>query len=110
MNMKKTIALLLTAVLIIFSLALCTKKDDNSNPQTYVLVHGAWQAPYVWDAVRADLVKSGKQVVVVELPGHGADTTPTYKLSLDVYSNKVIEAISKVDGKVILVGHSMGGM
>ena len=75
-----------------------------------MLVHGAWQAPYVWDAVRADLLKSGNKVIVIELPGHGADTTPAYKLSLDVYSNKVIESISKVNGKVILDGHSMGGM
>lgn len=108
--MKKTISLLLTAVLIIFSLAFCNKKDENTNPQTYVLVHGAWQAPYVWDAVRADLLKKGNNVIVIELPGHGADTTPAYKLSLDVYSNKVIESISKVNSKVILVGHSMGGM
>lgn len=108
--MKKTISLLLTAVLIIFSLALCTKNNQTANPPTYVLVHGAWQAPYVWDTVRADLLKSGNKVIVIELPGHGADTTPAYKLSLDVYSDKVIESISKVNGKVILVGHSMGGM
>lgn len=108
--MKKTISLLLTAVLTVFSLAFCNKKDENTNPQTYVLVHGAWQAPYVWDAVRVDLLKKGNNVIVIELPGHGADTTPAYKLSLDVYSNKVIESISKVNGKVILVAHSMGGM
>lgn len=86
--------------------------DENSsaNQNTFVLVHGAWQAPYVWDAVRAELTKKGNKVIIVELPGHGNDQTPTHTLSLDVYRDKVIEAISKVDGKVILAGHSMGGM
>ena len=46
----------------------------------------------------------------MELPGHGADNTAAYTLSIDVYSDKVIEAIATVNEKVILVGHSMGGM
>ena len=86
------------------------QKDSNADQITYVLVHGAWQAPYVWDAVRADLIKKGNKVIVIELPGHGKDQTPTHTLSLDVYRDKVVDAISKVDGKVILAGHSMGGM
>jgi pimeloyl-ACP methyl ester carboxylesterase len=81
-----------------------------ARPQTYVLVHGAWQAPYVWDAVRAGLVKKGNKVIVVELPGHGNDQTLMHTLNMNVYRDKVIDAINKVDGKVILVGHSMGGV
>lgn len=110
--MKKTISSLLTAALAITAFASGNKNDDNIIPasQTYVLVHGAWQAPYVWDAVRDNLLKEGKKVVIVELPGHGADMTALYTLSLDVYRDKVIEAISKIDERVILVGHSMGGM
>ncbi|HEY1120491.1 MAG TPA: alpha/beta fold hydrolase [Haloferula sp.] len=80
------------------------------NPQTYVLVHGAWQAPYVWNTVSEDLILQGHKVIVVELPGHGTDTTPPHTLSLDAYRDKVIEALSIIDGEVILVGHSMGGM
>ncbi|SFD49183.1 alpha/beta fold hydrolase [Flavobacterium phragmitis] len=88
-----------------------SNNDDNSGkPQTYVLVHGAWQAPYVWDEVKANLMKNGNSVIVVELPGHGKDNTPNQNLSLNLYRDKVIEALSKVNGKVVLVGHSMGGM
>lgn len=110
--MKKVIMTLLSAALTISGFSSCAKNDDaiNTESTTYVLVHGAWQAPYVWDAVRANLVNKGNKVIVVELPGHGADTTPAYTLSIDAYRDKVIEAISKADGKVILVGHSMGGM
>lgn len=47
---------------------------------------------------------------MMELPRHESDNTLRYTLSRDVYIGKVVEAISKTDGKVILVGHSMGGM
>ncbi len=110
--MKTTVLSLLTAVLAIASPAASaqTAKNSTAKTNTYVLVHGAWQAPWVWNMVRADLESKGNKVLVIELPGHGTDTTPAYQLSLDTYRDKVIEAISKQAGKVILVGHSMGGM
>lgn len=109
--MKKIIASLLLAVTALSPYVYAKNdKEIKAKPNTYVLVHGAWQAPYVWDAVSADLKKKGNKVIVVELPGHGADTTPSYTLSLNVYRDKVISELSKIKGKVILVGHSMGGM
>jgi pimeloyl-ACP methyl ester carboxylesterase len=110
--MKTTVSLLLSTAIALSALTSCAKKDEipAATSQTYVLVHGAWQAPYVWNAVRSDLIKKGNQVVVVELPGHGTDTTPLHTLTLDVYRDKVIDVLSKVNGNVILVGHSMGGM
>lgn len=110
--MKKTISIVLAAVLAIFTCVSCAKNNENMNSitNTYVLVHGAWQAPYVWNAVRSDLESKGNKVIVVELPGHGGDNTPTHTITLDAYRDKVVDAMSKTDGKVILVGHSMGGM
>jgi pimeloyl-ACP methyl ester carboxylesterase len=75
-----------------------------------VLVHGAWQAPYAWQSVKDQLIQKGQNVVVVELPGHGSDMTAPATLSMDVYRDKVIAAINAVQGNVVLVGHSMGGM
>jgi pimeloyl-ACP methyl ester carboxylesterase len=110
--MKKTISTLLTAAIAITSLASCKKNEEaiTTKPQTYVLVHGAWQAPYVWNAVRNDLESKGNKVIVVELPGHGSDKSATHTLNMDVYRDKVVDAITAVPEKVILVGHSMGGM
>ena len=106
--------MLLSAAFALSTFSSCAKKNENpvanAKSNTYVLVHGAWQAPYVWDAVRSDLVKKGNNVIVVQLPGHGSDHTPPHTLSLDLYRDKVIEAISGTEGKVILVGHSMAGM
>jgi pimeloyl-ACP methyl ester carboxylesterase len=90
----------------------CSKKNDEVKPvaKNYVLVHGAWQAPYVWDAVKAKLINEGNNVTVVELPGHGSDNTVPSTLTLNTYRDKVLDAMSKINGKVILVGHSLGGM
>ncbi len=77
---------------------------------TFVLVHGAWMAPYAWKTVKELLEKDGQLVIVVELPGHGSDQTPPQLLSIDVYKETVIKAINTTKGKVILVGHSLAGM
>ena len=110
MIIENAILSLLSAVFAMTVFSSGVKNDTSAKSNTYVLVHGAWQAPYVWDVVSADLEKKGHKVIIVELPGHGKDQTATHTLSLDVYRDKVIESISKADGKVILVGHSMGGM
>lgn len=110
MIIENTIISLISAVFAMTVFSSTEKGDTSTKSNTYVLVHGAWQAPYVWDAVRADLEKNRQKVIIVELPGHGKDQTPTHGLSLDVYRDKVIETMAKAEGKVILVGHSMGGM
>lgn len=99
---------LLLAVFLTLSTS-CTK-DHFPVSNTFVLVHGAWQAPYVWNTVKAELEKAGQKVVIVQLPGHGNDFTSPAALSIDVYRDKVISAILSTNKRVILVGHSLGGV
>jgi pimeloyl-ACP methyl ester carboxylesterase len=94
----------------IFVLTSCSDDAGPAQSKNYVLVHGAWQAPYVWNSVKANLEKQGHKVTVIELPGHGDDQTPPGEITLDRYKEKVIAALSTIDGKVILVGHSLAGM
>lgn len=109
--MKKLKLIQLLVVAFVFILSSCSNDDKQpENPKNYVLVHGAWQAPFVWQTVKTNLEKQGNKVVVVELPGHGSDHTSPDKITLDVYKQKVIDALATIDGKVILVGHSLGGM
>lgn len=108
--MKKKLFGLLTCVAGMFLLISCSKNDEVVKHSTYVLVHGAWQAPYVWDNVKAQLESKGQKVIVVELPAHGSDNTSPATVSIDAYRDKVIAAIESIKGNVILVGHSMGGM
>ncbi|AYL96938.1 alpha/beta fold hydrolase [Mucilaginibacter celer] len=109
--MKKLIFILFAVATATIMFSSCSKKNDvKPSPKNYVLVHGAWQAPYVWEAVKATLISEGNNVTVVELPGHGSDQTVPSTLTLNSYRDKVLGAISNVNGKVILVGHSLGGM
>ncbi|XZF15061.1 alpha/beta fold hydrolase [Chitinophagaceae bacterium MMS25-I14] len=107
--MKNRIFTLLLIAVALFIFSSCHKNDDDNVSKTFVLVHGAWQAPYAWQYVKTQLEQNGQKVVVVELPAHGSDNTPPQNVTMDVYRDKVADAINAVNGKVILVGHSMGG-
>lgn len=50
---------------------------------------------------------NGHSALAIDLPAHGADTTPVGDCTLDTYVEKVLGAIK---GPVILVGHSLAGM
>ena len=99
-------------MLISSILAGCSKDSDyiGTTPKTFVLVHGAFQAAYAWDGVKDELIKQGHNVIVIELPGHGKDNTAPSSITMDTYRDAVLASIAKTNGKVILVGHSLGGM
>ena len=84
-------------------------EKDKARYPTYVLVHGAWADESAWGFVRNDLAKNAN-VVVINLPAHGADNTWGNLVSLSDYVKTVTDAINKQPGKVILVGHSMAGI
>ena len=90
-------------------LVLQTFEEDKKRYSTYVLVHGAWADESAWGFVRNELAKKAN-VVVVNLPAHGADNTYGVGIGLNDYVKTVTNAINKVSGKVILVGHSMAGV
>lgn len=107
--MKRLIFPLLIAVTFAGTVS-CTKSHPGTaTSKTFVIVPGAWSGPYAWEGVKADLERSGDKVVVVQLPGHGSDSTPPQNLTLDVYRDKVVSTIDSIGGQVILVGHSLGG-
>jgi len=92
--------------------AACSK-DHSAVPivsRTYVIVPGAFQGPWAWQSVKSDLEARGQNVIVVQLAGHEKDNTDPATITMDVYKKQVVDAINAVDGKVILVGHSLGGM
>lgn len=95
----------LTLTLSMLALAGCGRGANK----TYVLVHGAWSSQAAWDNVVPLLKKEGATVVTLDLPAHGADTTPVAQATLQAYTDKVVAAIDAQKQPVILVGHSMGG-
>lgn len=83
-------------------------EKNKKNYPTYVLVHGAWADESAWGFVRNQLAVHAN-VVVVNLPAHGADNTYGAGIGLSDYVKTVTEAIEQQAGKVTLVGHSMAG-
>ena len=84
-------------------------KADRERYPTYVLVHGAWADESAWGFVRDQLAVHAN-VVVVNLPAHGADNTYGAGIGLEDYVKTVSEAVNRQSGKVTLVGHSMAGV
>lgn len=100
----------------------------------FVLIHGGWHNRSAWNKVIPILEAEGHMVLTLDLPGAGANTIAPKSLgvrpfdlaafaaepssianvTLDERTQAVIalvkEAASVSDGKVILVGHSAGGM
>jgi pimeloyl-ACP methyl ester carboxylesterase len=67
---------------------------------TVVLVHGAWEQGSSWDAVAARLRADGYRVVVPEIA--------LRTLAGDAAS--VAARLQRIDGPIVLAGHSYGGM
>lgn len=44
-----------------------------------------------------------------DLPGHGEDRTPAAEVTLQGYTDRVVEALDASSEPVVLVGHSLGG-
>ena len=100
----------------------------------FVLVHGGWHNQSAWDKVTPILEAKGYAVLTLDLPGAGANTiapkslgvrpfdlaafaaepSPVAGVTQEERTQAVValvkEAASLSDGKVILVGHSAGGM
>src|SRR5579864_185825 len=76
----------------------------------FILVHGAWQGAWVWDAVTAGLHLRGHQVRTLDLPGSGADRTVAADVTLESYARAIGDAVTAAGAPVTLVGHSMGGI
>jgi len=81
---------------------------ENSN-KTILLIHGAWEGAWSWKQTIEHLEEKGHTVKAIDLPGHGDDKTPTSEVTLSVYVDRVKKELEKIDGQVVLVGHSFAG-
>ena len=90
--------------------ATAASAPSSTKPRAFVLVHGAFMGAWGWDAVAAGLRAKGATVTVVELPAHGADTSPPTAATMEGYVAKIAAAIDAAGPPVTLVAHSMGGI
>ena len=84
---------------------------SGTTPATVVLVHGAWHGPWCFDKVVAGLEARGVPVVAVERR-RTHEPSGTLRGVTDSAQNEAIvrTALDEVDGPVILLGHSFGGV
>jgi len=71
---------------------------------TFGLVHGGFHGAWCWDRLVPHLAERGHDAVAMDLPSDDPDAT------LSDYVDAVVDALSGVDDRLILVGHSMGGL
>jgi pimeloyl-ACP methyl ester carboxylesterase len=76
---------------------------------TYLLVHGSWHGAWCWERIVPLLEAAGHQAVALDLPGHGADATPFFRIGLGSYARRIEDTARELPEPPILVGHSMGG-
>ena len=79
-----------------------------------LLIHGAWGGAWEFAATLGGLRELGHQTSAIDLPGHGQFNAPISEVTMDAYVQTVIDAAQAVaaeavDGKLTLVGHSLGG-
>lgn len=75
---------------------------DHGAP-TIVLVHGFTQTANSWKPIAEQFVAQGKQVVVVDLPGHGDSANVRADL------RRTADMIAQIGGPATYVGYSLGG-
>ncbi len=75
-----------------------------------VFVHGIRTSRTMWLSQQKHLTERGIPSVAIDLPGHGATLGETFTIeaALSVVDSAIRKAA--LDGPVLLVGHSMGGL
>ncbi len=87
-------------------------KAGTRRKSTYVLVHGAWHGGWCWKRVVPALRAAGHEVYTPTLTGLGERAhlaNPAIDLSMHIADIVNLLEAEELD-KVVLVGHSYGGM
>jgi pimeloyl-ACP methyl ester carboxylesterase len=82
-------------------------EEADSRP-VLLLVHGAFFGAWSWDAVRQDLIARGWKTHTVDLPSVADRGSVRFGLFED--AEVVRRRINEIDGPVVVVAHSYGGV
>jgi pimeloyl-ACP methyl ester carboxylesterase len=83
----------------------------NKSLSTYVLIHGSFIGGWCWNKMKTILENEGHLVYAPDLPGHSKNNkTSAKEITLNRYVSFISNFINDINSKVILVGHSLGGV
>ncbi len=83
-------------------------KTNTQAYATLLLVHGAWHSSEYWHKLLPELALRGISARTIDLPGCGASSEPLGGVVADALATR--KAAEAIDGPVVLVGHSYGGV
>ncbi len=75
---------------------------------TVVLVHGSWAGAWCFEPVIEQLERRGLPTLAVDRPGHGESSEPIGDLHDDAGALRAV--LDGLNGPIVLLGHSSGGM
>lgn len=96
-------------LLILIQLAMLSLVEAQSK-KTIILVHGAGHGAWCWTKTIPLLKERSIQAIAIDLPGHSNDTATLFSKTFMDDAEAIKKLATSVDGKVILVGHSSGGV
>jgi len=76
---------------------------------TVLLIPGFWLDASSWEPVVAALVNNGHDAIALSLPGMTSKDEDRTGIGLRDHVNAVVAQIDRMNGPVVLVGHSAGG-
>lgn len=88
--------------------------DHDHQKHHIVLVHGACHGAWSWYKLKHRLEAAGHRVTALDLAASGINMKPIRDVhSMAEYSQPLLELMESLSGpteKVVLVGHSLGGL
>ena len=89
---------------------MATKGIAQPSDKTFILIAGAGHGSWCWKKVKPLLEDKGYKVLTPDLPSTGSDTSALSKITFNDDIQAIINTANTVKGKVILLGHSSGGV
>lgn len=94
-----------------YQMAYMDVKPDNANGQNVILLHGKNFTGFYWKDVMKFLSAQGYRVVVPDQIGWGKSSKPTIKYTFEMLASNNKQLLDSLNiNKIIVIGHSMGGM
>ncbi|KAB2635763.1 esterase PIR7B-like [Pyrus ussuriensis x Pyrus communis] len=110
-NLITSISTFLIVLLLCVANEIKSAPTNPSKQQHFVLVHGSCFGAWSWYKLVTLVRSSGHNVTALDLAASGVDPQQAKNLqSISDYLKPLRDFMEAIDGKVILVGHSLGGL